>query len=144
MATGVLRQNNQMLGCVFLTAVAMWWCKDAARYEAVLHVLAFCMRSIFQGCSLSLTHSLTHPLTHSPTHSLCFALQSEHFIQCRTQGEQLQLLSKVINSKESLEALERECGRDETGAWMQHKCHLRSAGQIYSWVIASMGKRQSL
>jgi hypothetical protein len=60
MATGVLRQNNQMLGCVFLTAVAMWWCMDAARYEAVLHVLALCMCSIFQGCSHSLIHSLTH------------------------------------------------------------------------------------
>lgn len=41
--------------------------------------------------------------------------QAEHFIQCRTQSEQLQLLSKVINSKDTLEALERECGKEEAG-----------------------------
>lgn len=52
--------------------------------------------------------------------------QAEHFIQCRTQGEQLQLLSKVINSKETLEALERECGKEEAGGW--RPCHKCSAG----------------
>jgi hypothetical protein len=42
--------------------------------------------------------------------------QAEDFIQCRTQAEQLQLLNAVINSKDTLEALERECGKDKEEA----------------------------
>lgn len=44
------------------------------------------------------------------------AAQAEDFIQCRTQAEQLQLLNAVINSKDTLEALERECGKDKEEA----------------------------
>lgn len=44
------------------------------------------------------------------------AAQAEDFIQCRTQAEQLQLLNAVINSKDMLEALERECGKDKEEA----------------------------
>lgn len=51
-----------------------------------------------------------------------FFCQVEDFIQFRRKDEQLQLLNKVINSKELAESLERECGKDkmETGqsnAW---------------------------
>lgn len=42
-------------------------------------------------------------------------LQAMDKVKCGTQPEQLQLLNSVINSKDTLEALERQCGKDEAG-----------------------------
>ena len=44
------------------------------------------------------------------------ALQMEEFIKYRTPEEQLQLLAQVLSSKELVESLERECGRDKLEA----------------------------
>lgn len=49
-------------------------------------------------------------------HVYCVRLQADPAILYRTQAEQLQLLNRVINSKETLEKLLEECGKDRDEA----------------------------